>query len=98
MIVIEGSVRVDPDVLEAARPAMLRMITASRAEAGCIDYTYAQDVADPGLIRVVERWHSREALAAHFQTPHMAEWRSEIARYGIRDRNLRLYEAEPEDI
>ena len=98
MIVVEGTVRVDPEILDRARPAMLRMIAASRAEAGCIDYAYAQDLADAGLIRVAERWQSREALAAHFQTAHMAEWRAEIATFGIRDRQLRLYEAEPEDM
>lgn len=98
MIVIEGTVRVDPEKILVARPAMLKMITASRAEAGCIDYAYAEDLVEPGLIRVAERWQSRADLKAHFQTEHMAEWRGEIAKLGIRDRQLRLYEAEPEEI
>ena len=29
---------------------------------------YSVDVLDPGLVRVTERWASREALAAHFKT------------------------------
>jgi quinol monooxygenase YgiN len=72
MIVIEGTVRVPPERLEAARPAMETMIRASRAEDGCLDYAYSIDVLDPGLVRVTERWESREALKAHFATPHMA--------------------------
>ena len=98
MIVIEGTVRVDPAQIDQARPAMEAMIAASRAEPGCIDYAYAVDVLEPGLIRVAERWHSREALAAHFQSPHMATWRQQVATYGLYDRNLRLYEADPEVI
>ena len=98
MIVIEGSVRVAPEKIAAARPAMEAMIRASRAEAGCLDYAYSTDVLDPGLVRVTERWESREALAAHFQTPHMAEWRAQFATLGITDRSLRLYEAEPEPL
>ena len=98
MIIIEGTVRVPPEQVEAARPAMERMIRASRAEAGCLDYAYSIDVLDPGLIRVTERWQSREALAAHFATPHMAEWRAQFAAFSITDRSLRLYEAEPEPI
>ncbi|MEZ5998534.1 MAG: putative quinol monooxygenase [Hyphomonas sp.] len=98
MIVIEGSVRIPEDKVEAARAVMIRMIEASRGEAGCIDYAYSFDVMEPGLIRVTERWQSREALAAHFRMPHMAEWRALWPEFGITDRSLRLYEAEPEPI
>ena len=98
MIIIEGTVRVPAERLEAARPAMEAMIRASRAEAGCLDYAYSIDVLDPGMVRVTERWESREALKAHFETPHMAAWRAEFGELGITDRSLRLYEADPEPI
>jgi quinol monooxygenase YgiN len=98
MIVIEGTVRIPPENLAAARPVMEQMIRASRAEAGCLDYAYSVDVLDPGLIRVTERWESREALAAHFKTAHMATWRAFFPQLGISDRSLRLYEASPEAI
>lgn len=98
MIVIEGTVRIPPANLEAARPVMEQMICASRAEPGCIDYAYSVDVLDPGLVRVTERWASREALAAHFKSAHMATWRAFFPELGITDRSLRLYDAEPEPI
>lgn len=98
MIIIEGTVSVPPERIEAARPVMETMIRASRAEAGCLDYAYSIDVLDPGLVRVTERWESREALNAHFETPHMAAWRAEFTALGITDRSLRLYEADPESI
>jgi quinol monooxygenase YgiN len=98
MIVIEGTVRIPPSNLAAARDVMEQMIRASRAEVGCIDYAYSVDVLDAGLIRVTERWESREALAAHFKTAHMATWRAFFPELGITDRTLRLYEADPEPI
>lgn len=98
MIVIEGAVRIPPSRLEEARPVMEQIIRASRAEAGCLDYAYSVDVLDPGLIRVSERWVSRDALAVHFKTAHMATWRSFFPKLGITDRSLRLYEAEPEPV
>ncbi|HAY07699.1 MAG TPA: antibiotic biosynthesis monooxygenase [Hyphomonas sp.] len=98
MIVIEGPVRIPPANLEAARSAMEQMIRASRAEPGCIDYAYSLDVLDPGLVRVTERWQSREALKAHFAAAHMATWRAFFPQLGITDRSLRLYEADPEPI
>lgn len=98
MIIIEGTVRIPPENLEAARPVMEQMIRASRAEAGCLDYAYAIDVLDPGLVRITERWESRQALTAHFKAAHMATWRSFFPQLGITDRALRLYEADPEPI
>ena len=94
MIIVEGTIRVaDPEV---ARPHMAAMIAASRAEDGCIDYAYAQDLIDPGLFRVIERWESRAHLAAHLKTQHIRAWRNAWPEIGISDRHLRLYEAEPE--
>ncbi|KCZ46198.1 putative quinol monooxygenase [Hyphomonas pacifica] len=98
MIVIEGTVRLPVGNIEAAKPAMFAMVSASRAEEGCIDYAYAFDLVDPGLVRVTERWESRAALEAHFKTAHMAKWRQSFPDLGITDRSLRLYEAEAEPI
>lgn len=91
-LIIAGVVRVPPENLEGLRPHMLAMLAASRAEEGCLEYTYAEDIADPGLIRVFEVWRDPSALDAHFQTLHMAEWRSHWPRFGVSDRRLFAYE------
>ncbi len=75
MLVIVGTVRLPPEKLGEARPAMASMITASRAEPGCIEYSYAQDVLDAGLIHVTEVWRDRAALDEHFRSAHIALWR-----------------------
>ena len=94
MIVVEGVFRIAD--LSQARPAMEAMISASRAEAGCIDYAYAIDLLDPGLVRVVERWRSREALTAHLGSTHIQRWRALWPQIGISERSLRMYDAAPE--
>ncbi|MGX5847233.1 putative quinol monooxygenase [Mesorhizobium sp. PL10] len=93
MLVIIGTIRLPAERLDEARPAMQRMISGSRAEPGCLDYSYAQDVLDAGLIHVTEVWNDREALDAHFRSPHIADWRASWAALGIGKRNLKLYEA-----
>ena len=72
---------------------MQRMVSASRAEPGCLEYSYAQDVFDPGLIRITEVWSDRAALDAHFASLHIATWRASWRSLGIGERNLVLYEA-----
>ncbi|MER8431670.1 putative quinol monooxygenase [Mesorhizobium caraganae] len=93
MLVIIGTIRLPAERLDEARPAMQRMILGSRTVPGCIDYSYAQDVLDAGLIHVTEVWSDREALDAHFRSPHIADRRASWAALGIGERNLMLYEA-----
>jgi quinol monooxygenase YgiN len=92
MIIVAGSVRVEPSKREAARAIMEKVISASRSEDGCIDYAYSVDVLDPGLVRVWEVWRDREVLQKHFQMPHLAEWRAAWPTFGITDRKLAIYD------
>ena len=95
-LLIAGTVRVPPENLARFKPHMERMLAASRAEDGCLTYSYAIDVADPGLVRVFEAWRDQGAIDAHFQTAHMAEWRAAWPQFGVSDRNLSLYEVASE--
>ncbi len=88
MIVVIGSFRIPPSMIEVIRPVMEEMITASRREEGCIEYCYALDVLDPGLVRVSEKWRDRAALEAHFRTAHIAEWRAQSSALAISERDL----------
>ncbi|UCI09194.1 putative quinol monooxygenase [Mesorhizobium sp. B1-1-8] len=94
MLLIIGTVRLPPDRLAEAKPAMERMISGSRAEPGCLGYSYAQDVLDAGLIHVSEIWSDRAALDAHFKSAHIAAWRASWAALGIGDRKLTLFETD----
>jgi quinol monooxygenase YgiN len=93
-VIVAGTVRVPPANIGRFAPHMEKMLAASRAEDGCIAYSYAVDVEDPGLIRVFEEWRDEAALQAHFRTPHLAEWRSAWPDFGVADRQLFLYVAD----
>ncbi len=92
MLLIIGTIRLPPEKLDDARPAMVAMVEASRAEDGCLDYGYAEDVLDPGLIHVKEMWRDQAVLDDHFASPHIATWRAAWCALGIGDRNLQVYE------
>jgi quinol monooxygenase YgiN len=57
-----------------------------RAEAGCIEYGPAIDLATPAssqptrddVVTVIEKWDSVEALAAHLKAPHMMRYRERV--------------------
>jgi quinol monooxygenase YgiN len=92
MIIVAGTVRIEPSKLGSARGEMEKMIKASRAEDGCIDYSYAVDVLDPSVVHVFEAWRDRDALTRHFNMPHLTAWRSAWTTIGVSDRNLQMYE------
>jgi len=88
MLVLTGSVRLPPENLEAARPVMAAMVAASRAEPGCLAYSYAQDILDPGLIRIHEAWTDAAALEAHFRSDHIRQWRAAWPALGVGERQI----------
>ncbi len=59
------------DYLENART----VIAATHKEEGCQSYDLFSSITEPNQFVFVERWASREALQAHFESPHVAEWR-----------------------
>ena len=95
MIAVLGSFRFPVETVEQARPLMRAVVAATLAEPGCRGYSYAEDVADPGLFRVAELWDDRAALSAHFGTPHMKQWVEQRAALGFSDRRIALHAIGP---
>lgn len=94
MIVVIGQFRLAAEHMESARPLMAKVMLATRAEDGCVEYNYAEDVLDPGLIRVSEVWHSRAQLHAHLKTAHMVTWGEERIALGLSGRAITVFEAD----
>ena len=74
MIVISGRLTVRPDQRDRAIAAATALVTATRAEEGCAEYTFSTDVTDPNVLCFFEIWKSEEAQTAHGKSPHMAEF------------------------
>ncbi len=74
MIVVSGHIRVRPEKMDELRPYMRAALEATRREPGCLLYAYGEDVLEPGLIRIVERWQNWEAMEAHATAPHIKAW------------------------
>ena len=91
MIQINGKIKIKDGSLEEGRAAIVKMMEASRAEDGCLDYTFAQDLSDPNTLILFERWRDQEALKAHGQSPHMAEFQKYMAANPPLERDLRVY-------
>lgn len=94
MIIVAGTISIDPADLEVYREVSGPMIEATLAEEGCVTYNFAQSVVDPTEIRIFEIWESKDALEAHFVAPHMATFQAALGGLKIGNRNLAIYEAD----
>jgi quinol monooxygenase YgiN len=79
MLIVLAKAQVGEGAMEPAKAAIADMVAASNAEEGCIAYAFTQDVLDPSVLHIVEKWQDEAALAAHFATPHMAAFGAAIA-------------------
>ena len=83
MIVIQGYIRTAPENAAKFREAASPLIAETRKEVGCIEYAFAEDIGDPGLFHVVERWADDASNAAHGKTPHFAAFSAALPTLGV---------------
>lgn len=65
MVIVGGVFTIDPEQREAFLAARKGIMEHSRAEQGCIEYTFAADPLEPGRVVLFEKWESQEDLDAH---------------------------------
>ncbi|MEM0923642.1 MAG: putative quinol monooxygenase [Pseudomonadota bacterium] len=90
-VIVAGYVSFAAGEVDRLRASMDTVIAATRAEPGCILYTYARLLEDPDTIRIFEIWESGSALTAHFQTPHMADWYAILSEAQVRERHVKVH-------
>lgn len=71
MIIVAGTVLVQEAKREQAKQLALIMSKATKAEAGCLDYTFYSNLENPNEFFIFEKWETLEVLTKHFQTEHM---------------------------
>jgi quinol monooxygenase YgiN len=91
MLILAVNLRVPRGDQERLRPAMEAVVKASRAEPGCLAYSYGFDLMEPDIIRVFEVYRDEEALKAHGASEHFKRWREISGHYPREER--RLYDA-----
>jgi quinol monooxygenase YgiN len=97
-LIVAGTFRLPPENLDRFRAEMGDMVQSTRAEEGCLEYSYAEDALEPGLIRVFEIWRDDTALDDHLVSAHMSRWRAAWPEFGVTERRLSAYDVQGERI
>jgi quinol monooxygenase YgiN len=98
LILVTGHIRVSPETVGQLRPHIQALVNATRKEDGCILYAFAEDMNEPGVIRIVERWRDWPSLEAHGEASHIATWSAVAKGAGITSREIIAHAADEERI
>jgi quinol monooxygenase YgiN len=74
-LTVIAHVRAKPGQELRVRELLKRLLTPTRAEAGCINYDLHQSQTDPALFLFYENWASEAHLEAHARSPHIRSLR-----------------------
>ena len=92
MLIVAGTITVDPADVPQFRAAAALMMAATHQEPGNIEYVFSVSVADPGNVQIFEIWESADDLEKHFTLPHMATFQATLKELAITGRSLHRYE------
>ncbi len=91
MIVVSGTIDLDPANHDAVVALTDTLVAATLQEEGCISYGFWADPSDAGRFRVFEEWDNETALDAHVKTPHMATFNKGLGPLGITGVSITKY-------
>lgn len=93
MIIITGSVVIDPAHAEHAERLCVEHSVRSRSEPGCLHHVAHRDLERPDRIVFVEHWANRAAVEAHFALPTSAAFLVAIRELVTEPPTIELFEA-----
>jgi quinol monooxygenase YgiN len=70
VVTVVAKLVVREDAVEAVKTELLKMISPTRQEEGCLEYRLHQDNTSPTVFIFYENWVSMACLERHITTPH----------------------------
>jgi quinol monooxygenase YgiN len=77
---------------DAVREVMRLTQERAREQPGCVSYTVAEALEDPGHFVVVQQWRDQGALDVHYRSEAFADYQAGVAKRLVHTTDLRVYE------
>ena len=78
-VTIVAKITAKNDAIEAVKAALLKMVTPTRQEEGCMEYRLHQDNGDPAVFVFYENWKSLTCLEQHMNSRHYQAYVAAVA-------------------
>jgi quinol monooxygenase YgiN len=91
VILVAGSVEFAPERRAAALAAAVPLLEPTRAQPGCLAYSWSPDPVSPGRVHVFESWADEASLASHFAGPCYKGMLAVLGAHGVRGADVAKY-------
>jgi quinol monooxygenase YgiN len=91
MLIALGDVYAQIERREQVAELMRATQARAREQDGCVSYTFAETLDDPGHFLIVGLWRDRAALDEHYRSRAFAVYQAKIGEQLVRTSELRLY-------
>lgn len=90
-IIAIGEIHAQVPHLPAVREIMRETQRQTREQPGCMGYTFAETLEDPGHFLVVHQWRDRSAFEEHYRSTAFAVYQTRVGGLLVRESQLRVY-------
>jgi quinol monooxygenase YgiN len=73
-LIVFAKVVARPDAVESVKSELLKLISPTRKENGCLSYNLHQDNDEPTVFVFHETWESLNCLEKHMNTDHFKKY------------------------
>ncbi|HWH27103.1 MAG TPA: putative quinol monooxygenase [Pseudolysinimonas sp.] len=91
-VVLHATWTVTPGREHIVREALASLAPATREEPGCLFFQPYVDPAEPNVIRIFEVYLDQDAVTAHAESAHFAQWALGVAIPELIDRRREFFE------
>jgi quinol monooxygenase YgiN len=91
MVVVTAVMRFKGAAEGPVREALERLAAATRREPGCLEYSLHVRNGAPAEVFIYERWRDSAALDRHGSSPHLAEFRANMAEHFAKPSSVSLW-------
>lgn len=98
MIVVNGIIESSSEDIATLKDMLIEMEAVTREEAGCLDYAFSIEIANPEVLRLTEKWDTLESLQAHFAMPHLQAFQKAITTRPPKHTDISFYRVEELDL
>lgn len=90
-IIVLGDVYAQIPHLEAVRGLMRETQERARGQPGCVSYSFAETLDEPGRFVIAQEWRDRAALEAHYRSETYADFQAKLELLLLHSSDLRIY-------
>jgi len=92
VLLIAGSIRIDATHRDELIATAIEVLPELRKQDGCTHVALSADLEDPGVLHLIQRWESRDALLANISARPVSGIAKHAGKIGLREMALLSYD------